>query len=374
MEFSQWRAEFVDRERYINFNHSGIASVPRRVVRAVTEFIQQATAVENGIHGGWKNRTDAVRASFAQLIGAHASEIAFIDNTSHGLSLVAAGRAWKAGENVVAIDGDYPSNVYPWWGLRRFDVETRMVSTRGGRFGVDDIRAAVDARTRVVAVSAVDWQTGFRCDLQAIGAFCREHSLLFVVDGIQAVGALPIDVERDLIDCMAVGGHKWLLSVEGCGCLFVSQRVLDQLQPLQLGWKSVTNADNHLPYHLTLRPDAARFESGSPAHLNVHALGAALDLLLEVGATAVRQRILALTTALSDGLRRRGAEVISPWGESERSGILTFRSKMDPARVTQAMEAKGIICRVRAGGVRLAPHFYNNEDDIERFFSVLDAA
>jgi selenocysteine lyase/cysteine desulfurase len=372
MDCSRWRAEFAQRDRYVNFNHAGIASVPRRVTRAVGEFIEEATAVESGVHARWEQRAGAVRAAFARLINAHAEEVAFVDNTSHGLSLVAGGLTWQAGDNVVAIDGDYPSNVYPWWGLRRFGVETRMVATHAGRFGVDDVRAALDERTRLVAVSAVDWQTGFRCDLGAIGALCRERGILFVVDAIQAVGALQLDVARDLIDCLAAGGHKWLVSVEGCGCLFISRRVLDQLQPSQLGWKSVRDATRHLPYHFDLRPDAARFEPGSPPHLAVHALGAALDLLHEVGPAAVEACVLELTERLAAGLRRRGADIVSPWGERERSGILTFRSAGDPAHLVRRLQEQGIICRVRAAGVRLAPHFYNDEDDIARFFRVLD--
>ncbi|MBI1818161.1 MAG: aminotransferase class V-fold PLP-dependent enzyme [Deltaproteobacteria bacterium] len=373
MKFERWRAEFPASEGLIHFNHSGRAPVPLRTTRAVSDFIAEATVVDSATYERWQARTTAVRELCARLVGATATEIAFIANTSTGLSLIASGLTWRAGDNVVAVDGDYPSNVYPWWGLRRFEVETRMVAPRNGRVTVDDIRTLVDDRTRVVTVSAVDWQTGFRCDLASIGSFCRERRVLFCVDGIQAVGALQIDVARALIDCMAVGGHKWLLAPEGCGFLFVSRRVVEQLQPSLLGWNSVVDPDNHLPYHFDLRPDATRFESGSPPHLGVHALGPSLELLHEVGAAAIEARVIDLTAQLAAGLRQRGAEIVSPWGARERSGILTFRLGSDPAGLVDRLDAQGVLCRSRAGGVRLAPHFYNNEHDIARFFAVLDA-
>ncbi|HVN85073.1 MAG TPA: aminotransferase class V-fold PLP-dependent enzyme [Candidatus Binatia bacterium] len=372
MEIDRWRQEFPSAQRMLHLNHAGVSPVSQRVVRAVRACVDDATMVAPATAQSMPMRTNDVRTWCADLIGAAAHEIAFITNTSEGLSLVASAITWRDGDNVVAIDGDYPANVYPWWGQRRFGVKTRMVTPRARRFGVDDVRAASDARTRVVAVSAVDWQTGFRCDLRALGAFCRARGILFCVDGIQAVGALRIDVERDLIDCLAFGGHKWLLAPPGCGALYVAQRVVEQLQPVILGWKSVTDAEAHLPYHFDLRRDAMRFEPGTTATLGIAGLGAAVRLLHEVGATAIESRILDLTAQLAEGLRRRGAEVISPWADSERSGILTVRLDRDPAAVVAALENQSVLCRVRTGGLRLAPHFYLADDDVARFFAVFD--
>lgn len=374
MQFQKWRAEFLSCERTVNFNHAGVSSVPVRVARAVTRFIEQATAIDGAVHRTWTERMESVRGSFARLIGGMASEVAFVKNTAEGLSLVAGGLDWRQGDNVVAVDGDYPSNTYPWLGLRRFGVETRMITPLAGRFGVDQVRSIADGRTRIVAVSAVDWQSGFRCDLRALGAFCRERGILLCVDGIQAVGALQIDVEGELIDCLAAGGHKWLLAPEGCGCLFVSSRVVERLNPVLLGWKSVRDAENFLPYHFDLRPDAGRFEPGTPPYLGIHALGAALDLLHEAGPATIQARVLDLTAQLAEGLRARGAEILSPWEETERSGILTFRLGNDPEGLARKLVKQGILCRVRMGGVRLAPHFYNDENDIARFFSALSGA
>jgi len=372
MDWNRWRQEFPITQHCTHFNHAGVSPVSRRVVDAVTAFINEATVVSDETQERWSARGEQIRANFADLVGAQAHEIAFVKNTSEGISLVAAGLEWKSGDNVIAVDGEYPSNVYPWFGLRRWNVETRLVRPVEGRAQLDDIRALADARTRVVSVSFVDWNSGARTDLQPIGAWCRERGILFCVDGIQGVGALRLDVERDGIDCLAVGGHKWLLAPEGCGCLFVSHRVVESIHSVLLGWKSVTDADNYLPYHFDPRPDAAKFEPGSPSMLSTQALGAAIDLLLEIGPANIEHRVLELTDRLAAGLRARGADIVSPWQAASRSGIVVFRLGNDPQQLCAGLNERGFVVRPRGGGIRVAPHFYNNEDDIDRFLAALD--
>lgn len=369
-EEARWRREFPSAEGAVHMNHAGLAPLSRRVADAIRRFAGEALAAEPAAYARWTSRAAEVRGLFARLIGADASEIAFVRNTSEGLSLVAGGLDWKAGDNVVAVAEDYPANIYPWWGLRRFGVETRLVERPQIRFGVDEVRRLVDRRTRLVTVSAVDWQSGFRVDLASLGSFCRERGLLFCVDGIQAVGALAVDVESAGIDCMAVGGHKWLLAPEGCGALYVSRRVVERLHPVLLGWKSVRDEERYLPYHFELRGDALRFEAGTPAHLGVLALGAALELLDEAGSERVERRILETTALLADGLCRAGAAILSPWAEGERSGILTFRLG-DASALHRALGEGGVRAKVRLGGIRLAPHFYNDRGDIERVLAIV---
>ena len=372
MQFDEWRNEFPIVRRGVHFNHAGVSPVSRRVATAVTTFIEEATVFDATIERRWAARSQAVRAAFACLIGAQPDEIAFVKNTSEGLSLVAAGLDWRPADNVIAVDGEYPSNIYPWFSLRRWGVETRLVRPHRGRVHVDEVMALMDEHTRVAAVSFVDWNTGGRTELRPLGELCRRRGVLFCVDGIQGVGAIPLDVERDRIDCLAVGGHKWLLAPEGCGCLFISRRVVDRLQSVLHGWKSVRNPEIYLPYHFEPRPDAAKFEPGSPSMLGVHALGAAIDLLLEVGPQNIEARLMELTDRLAAGLRTRGAEIVSPWGAGERSGIVVFRLGSDPDALCAELLRRGFIVRVRSAGIRVAPHFYNNEGDIDRLLTALD--
>jgi selenocysteine lyase/cysteine desulfurase len=371
-QWQQWRAEFPVCGRGVHLNHAGISPLSARVGRAIEAFAASAVMLAPGTSDEWDQRAEAVRRDAGLLLHAQPEEIAFVQNTAAGLSMIAAGLSWREGDNVVGVADEYPSNVYPWLGLRRWGVETRLVAHPNIRFGVDELRAAVDARTRVVTVSAVDWQSGFRSDLGALGQFCREQGVLFCVDGIQAVGALDIDVHTLGIDCLAAGGHKWLLAPEGCGVLFLSRDALERVHPVMLGWKSVKDPDTYLPYHFELREDAARFEPGSPPHLGIHALGAAIEMLLEIGPRAIENRILHLTESVAEELRRRGARVLSPWRASERSGIVTFQIG-DAQRLQQTLTRAGIVTRVRMGGVRIAPHFYNNEEDLGRLLAVVDA-
>ncbi|HSP96467.1 MAG TPA: aminotransferase class V-fold PLP-dependent enzyme [Candidatus Dormibacteraeota bacterium] len=365
IDWQVWRLEFPSTADHVHMNHAGLAPLSRRVAAEIRSFADEAERATPSTYAAWTARVASARAAAARLIGALPEEIAFVQNTAAGLSLIAAGLPWREGDNVVAVADEYPSNIYPWWGLRRLGVETRLAARPRVRFGVDEIAAAVDAHTRVVAVSAVDWQSGFRTDLAALGAFCRERDIRFVVDGIQAVGALTIDVHACGIDYMAVGGHKWLLAPEGCGFLFVAAHALERVEPVLLGWKSVVDSDTYLPYHFVLRPDAAKFEPGTQMHLGVRAFGAAIELLLEIGPAAIEQRVCAITDTLAEHLRELGATVLSPRGPAERSSILTV-ALGDPAALHATLTRHGIVARQRMGGVRLAPHFYADANDIER--------
>ncbi|GIW42019.1 MAG: hypothetical protein KatS3mg076_2596 [Candidatus Binatia bacterium] len=273
---------------------------------------------------------------------------------------------------MVVLRGEFPSNVYPWLALESRGVEIRWARLDRGFLAPEELRERIDSRTRLVAATFVDWQFGTRNDLGRLASVCRERDVLFCVDGIQGVGALRIDVENAGVDALSCGGHKWLLAPEGCGFLYVSRRVLERIRPVLLGWKSVRDADTYLPYHFELRDDAAKFEPGSPPHLGIHALGGGVELLLEAGADFVETRILELTDLLVEGLRQRGLRVLSPRGPSLSSGIVTFEPGDDPVRLCEELERRGYIVRPRAGGVRVSPHFYNDEDDIGGFLAALD--
>ncbi len=371
MNANPWRGLFPVTQHWVHLNHAGVSPISLRVRDAVVAFLEDALRIDEARNQRWEQRSEEVRALCAQLIGARADEIAFVKNTSEGLSLVAFGFPWKRGDNVITVDKEYPSNVYPWFALHRYGVETRLVPRRNGRVSPDEVLAAADRHTRVLTVSFVDWLTGARNDLAALSELCRERNWLFCVDGIQGVGAVPFNVEELGVDCLAVGGHKWLLAPEGCGFLYVSKRVVDRIESVLQGWKSVENPESFLPYHFGARPDALKFEPGSPPHLGIHALGAAVELLLEVSIGEVWRRIRFLTDYLVEGLLSLGADIVSPWGDGERSGIVVFRLGAAPEQLVQQLIAQGFIVRVRDGGIRVAPHFYNDIEDIDRFIAAL---
>jgi selenocysteine lyase/cysteine desulfurase len=224
----------------------------------------------------------------------------------------------------------------------------------------------------VLALSSVEFGSGARNDLEALGRMCRERGIIFCVDAIQSLGCFPIDVERCGIDFLAADGHKWLLSVEGCGLFFCARRSLELLTPRVVGWRSVTDNHDFDTYHMDLQPSAGRFEEGTPNTPGIFALGAAIDLLLEIGIEAIGEHVLELTDHLVGGLLSRGARVLSPRETGEASGIVAFRLEHEEPEVTvRRLQSKQVFVVARRGAVRASPHFYNDPDDLERLLTAL---
>lgn len=372
MDLEKIRHEFPVVEHRIFFDHARVAPLPRRVREKCEAFLKDATENGTANYPAWMKEVGRVRASFAKFIGAGEDEVAFIKNTSEGISIVANGIDWQPGDNVVIPDIEFPANVYPWMNLQDRGVETRFAKSVKGRVPFEQIRMQVNDRTRVISVSSVEANSGFRNDLAQIGAFCKEKGILFCVDAIQSLGVLPMDVKRDHVDFLAADGHKWLLSVEGLGGFYISREVLDKIRVVNVGWDSVVDAQNYMDINFTLRPDARRFEEGTFNTLSIHAFGAALSLFHEVGMDTISERILHLGDRILDHLWKRNLKVISSTEPSERSGAVSFTVKQDLDRFLQFMSYHSVSLTVRDGLIRLSPHFYNTEDEVDRFFDLLD--
>ena len=319
----------------------------------------------------WIDRVASVRRQAATFIGAAPEEIAFVPNTSSGLSLVAEALPWQPGEAVLVPTPDFPANVYPWWHLSRRGVRIIEVPRRDGRLEVADLARTRHPGARVLALSSVDFATGFAADLPAIGAFCLEHGLLLIVDAIQSLGVLPLDVKRCGIHALAAGAHKWLCGPQGIGVLYVDCGLLPRLTPPLVGWKSVTTEED-FTLHFDLRHDAAGFEPGTLNVAGIAGLGAALELLAEIGSARVQAQVTALTGQLCAGLEQRGWSLVSPRQKSERAGIIAGVSPVDPRELFRHLAANGVVTALRHGRLRLSPHFANNAGDINNFFAILD--
>ena len=347
-------------------NHAGVAPISSRVQEALARYAGEASRSGAWRYGEFYDaEIERVRGRAAELLGATPEEVAFVKNTTEGLGLVATGLDWEQGDQVVTCDLEYPSNVYPWWSLSDRGVETVMLRGRDGRLPLAAVEDALASpRARLLALSSVEFD--------ALGRLCRERGVLFCVDGIQSLGCLPTDVEASGVDFLAADGHKWLCSVEGAGLFYCSRRVIDRVTPRIVGWRSVTDNHDYDRYHTELQPGAGRFEEGTPNTPGIFALGAAIDLLLELGVEAIAQRVLALTDRLVAGLEARGAHLLSPRGPGEASGIVSFQLGSEPPDRTAArLRAQGVFVVVRRGGVRASPHFYNDEAEIDRLLDAL---
>jgi selenocysteine lyase/cysteine desulfurase len=250
--------------------------------------------------------------------------------------------------------------VYPWLNLQGRGVEVRRVESRDGRLWLADVTAAMDGRTRILSLSYVEFASGFRNDLTALGERCRERGVLFFVDAIQGLGVLPLDVSRTPIDFLAADGHKFLLAPEGAGIFWMRRELVEQLHPVGVGWNSVVGSRNFSTIDFRLKPNAGRWESGTLNVAGIHALGASLSLLLEFGVSAITHRVLALTEALCEQAQRKGIEVYSSRREEDRSAIVSLVVPGDLRQIVRAARQEGLVINQRAGRIRVSPHLYNN--------------
>lgn len=361
----KYRALFPVCERYVYLNNAAVAPPSRLAASASARWFEDALTHGVVNEGEWEQQSDRVRASCAALVGASSAEIAFVRNTSHGLGLIAEGLDWQPGDEVaVCTELEYPSNVYVWQHLARRGVVVRSITPARGGVTVEELARVLSPRTRLVATSSVQYATGHRTDLGAIGRLCRAKGILYCVDGIQSVGAEPIDVKRDCIDFLSADSHKWMLGLPGVGFLYVSEAALDRITPVLVGWKSTVGAWDFNESRFELRRDAAKLEEGSPTYAALFAMGASLELLLEAGLSQIQQSNAALLGALERRLRAAGCDV-SP-GPEERAGILTFALPTVASEVFHriATDAR-IALSLRRGRLRVSPHFYNDESDLE---------
>lgn len=371
--------EFPILKKWTYLNHAGISPLPARVASAMREYIAQA---ESAAHLGadWWGEIDRIRASAAALINAEPDEIAFIKNTSEGVSTLAGGMTFEPGDRIVSAAMEYPANVYPWMETaRRTGAELLLLpsdTTPDGHpiVSMAKLLAAADhPRTKLLSISHVQYTTGQRMDLAAIGAFCRQRNIVFHVDAIQSLGALPMDVKSMQIDCLSSGSHKWLLAAQGSGIFFIRRELQDRVRPVLLGAISVVDWQNFGQLDFTLRPDSGRYESGSSNLVGIFALGAAIGLLTDVTIDAISARIEQVTNRLIEGLTTKKYEIASPRSHGQWSGIVSFTApNLNLARVCAALHKDhSIEILVREGRLRSSPHFYNTDAQIDALIDAL---
>lgn len=373
MDLDRLRAQFPVTRSWAFFDHAAVSPIPQRAADALSVYGRRIA--ENGLADVlfWVARMEEVRGLAARLVNApHVQDILFVPNTTTGIGLIAEGFPWRAGDNVVLAAEEYPSNQYPWLNLADRGVEVRRVPSRGNRVAIDDVRAAITPRTRLLSTSFVQFASGFRADLDALGNLCRERDLFFFVDAIQGLGAFPLDVQRSGIDALAADGHKWLLAPEGAGFAYVRREWVERLHPIGVGSHSVVNPFDYGTIDFRLKPHAGRWEGGALNLPGLTALGESLALLLDLGIAAVAERVLHLTDELVARAEAVGCEVYSARDGGERSGIVALNVPgVDPKLVMARCREAGVVVNVRVGRVRVSPHCYNTVEEVGRLVDVL---
>ncbi len=369
------RTEFAAAaERGPYLNHAGLSPSPARVMRAVQEAAALSTSdplallMQKVLPG-----REAAREKLGRLMGASPEHIAITKNTGQGLSLAADALILEPGDNVVSIDCEYPSVVYPWYAQADRGIETRLVPCRtDGTFTTEDVAAKMDSRTRVLTLSWVQFGTGYRADLAAFAALAQASRALFIVDVIQALGVLPLDCEAWGLDIVATGVHKWLLAPGGTGGLYIAPHVLDRMRLGNMGAGAVVDVAKFDPLDFTPKPSAQRYEEGTPNSFGIVGLDAALGLIEEVGVAEIGKRVLHLSDYAAQGVAAKGYIVESPRADRDRAGLVLFRSPTLASEVVlEALTAGGVQAAVRSGRVRFSPHFYNTEAEIDRAIDAL---
>ena len=363
-----YRDQFPVTERLIYLNHAAVTPLPRPAAEAMQGLAQDALDYGSLHYDKWLDTYERLRVAAARLIGAERSEIAIVKNTSEGIATVAMGLNWHPGDRVVAFREEFPSNYYPWLRLEEHRASVDWLSVTDPLDIID--RACQGAK--LLAISFVQYLSGLRADLNAIGEICRRHGCFFLVDAIQGLGAFPLNVQTAHIDALAADGHKWMLGPEGCGILYVRKSRQDSVFPMEFGWTNVAGYHDYSSRDMTLRPDAGRYECGTLNTIGCYGLRAALEFLLEVGIERIAPAVQALTDQLAEGAVRKGYQLLGDRTPENGAGIVALhRPGMDSRQVVHELKERGIIAAPRQGWVRFSPHFYISPDDIERVVEAL---
>ncbi len=357
----------------IYLNHAAVAPWPQCTVTEVMRFAQ-----ENGFSGSshyarWMDVESELRSLLARLINADsAQDIALLKSTSEGLSAIAYGLQWRPGENIVSITQEFPSNRIVWESLQAEGVELRLLDLTRSTAPEQDLIALCDENTRLMSVSSVQYAAGERLQLAVLGDYCRAHDVVFVVDAIQSLGAIPFDVQACHADIVVADGHKWMLGAEGVALFYCHGSLRERLKLHQFGWHMVESMGDFERIDWQPAQSARRFECGSPNMLGIHTLHASLKLIHEIGLNSISSDVRRNADAVIAHVDKAGYELLTPREPPRRAGIVTFRiPDIDNRALYQALMKDQVICACRAGGIRFSPHFHNREEEIENAFKRL---
>jgi cysteine desulfurase/selenocysteine lyase len=366
--WKQYHDEFPVTQNLIYLNHAAVTPLPRRTAKAMQELAEDALQFGSLHYDRWLDTYEGLRVAAAILIGASRSEIALTKNTSEGIATIAMGLGWHPGDRIVAFREEFPANYYPWLRLEGHRCSVDWLSVQ------DPLERIENACTgaKLLAISFVQYLSGFRADLNAIGEICKRENCFFFVDAIQGLGAFPLDVEAAHIDALAADGHKWLLGPEGCGILYVRKSRQDSIFPEEFGWTNVAGYNDYASRSMALRQDAGRYECGTLNTIGCHGLRASIELLLEAGVGRIGPAVQSLADQLLEGAVRKGYQLLGDRTPENGAGIIAIQKPgLDSRKVVHDLKQKGIIAAPRQGWVRFSPHFYISPEDIERVIEAL---
>ncbi len=368
------RSLFPATQNYAYLNSAAVAPLPTISVEAVSRQLRDVS--ENGSlnFNEWIDTKTGAREIIAEMLKVKSEQIAFMRNTSDGVSTIANGLKWQNGDSIVSFEREFPANFYAWRRIRdELGVELRLCPEKDGRIDLDEFISLIDANTKIVSISAVQYASGFRADLERIGRAARAVDALFVVDIIQALGTTPFDLDAQMVDAAAGASHKWLCSPEGGGILYLSDRARARIEPTLVGWISVKAPLDFEDTEQSYKPNALAWETGTGGISLFYGLEQSLKLLQESGAGKIQIYLEELTDYLCERLAGKNYEIVSSRAKNEKSQIVCIKhlGGLQPTEIAKRLEAEKIIVSPRNDRIRIAPHFFNNQEDIERLAEAL---
>ncbi|RJP67089.1 MAG: aminotransferase class V-fold PLP-dependent enzyme [Ignavibacteriales bacterium] len=356
----------------IYMNHAAISPLSLPVVEAINSYLKVRSETEIENFPDFIKLAAETKILLSEMINSpSADRIAFVENTSNGLNILAQGLQWKQGDRIILNDIEFPSNVYPFLNLKSYGVEIDFVKSKEGIVTVEDIETAITPNTKLVSISFVQFLNGYRINLERLGNLCRSKGIIFCVDSIQGLGALQLDVQKYKIDFLSNGGHKWLMGLEGLGFIYLTEELQEHLNPKYVGWTSVVDAWNLLDYNLTLRKSADCFQNGTLSSPGIVALNASQKFRSSFGYDKIEETILNNSEYFISSLNEAGINpILKNINKENLSGIVSFKSEK-ANEIFEALQKENIVAAVREGVVRLSPHFYNAQDEIDQVVSIL---
>jgi selenocysteine lyase/cysteine desulfurase len=368
------RSLFIAANNYTYLNSAAVSPLPATAIKGVIE--QMIDVSSNGGLGylGWLKHKESARTLLASMMNVRPEQVAFTRNTSDGISTIANGLTWREGDNIVTFANEFPANWYPWKRVRdEYGVEVRLCPEREGRIDLDEFCSMIDHNTKVVAISSVQYASGFKADLERIGRHARSVDALLVVDVIQGLGATGYDLPAQFVDVASGAGHKWLCAPEGCGFVYISDRARERVKPTLVGWISVETPWDFNDREQPWRSTALAWESGTGTSALFYGLEQSLKLLTDTGLANIENYTLGLSDELCDGLAARDYDIVSSRVPGEKSPIVCIkhRSGLTSNAIASRLEKQKIVVSPRGDRLRIATHFYNNSEDVDRLLSAL---
>jgi cysteine desulfurase/selenocysteine lyase len=370
----QIRSLFLAAQHYTYLNSAAVSPMPATAMKAVISQLVDVSGSGSIGYLGWIKTKERARGLLAGMLNVRPEQIAFTRNTSDGIATIANGLPWKTGDNIVSFEGEFPANFYAWRRIRdEFGVELRMCPEREGRIDLDEFCSLIDYNTRVVAISAVQYASGFKADLERIGRAARAVDALFVVDLIQGLGAMGFDLEAQFVDAASGASHKWLCAPEGCGYVYLSDRARERVKPTLVGWISVETPWDFVDKEQPFRSTALAWESGTGCSALFYGLEQSLKLITDTGLDNIEKYVLGLSDQLCDGIAGKDYDIVSSRAPGEKTSIVCIKHRNGHTSndIAATLERQKIIVSPRGERLRIAPHFYNNSEDIDRLLDAL---